>query len=90
MLDIYGAPSLLAAIRSALNDDVDLQIDLGGVSRIHTAALQVLIAAVRSAHALGRSVSFEGISVEVAAMCRQSGLDVVLHLASGPHEVAGA
>jgi anti-anti-sigma factor len=88
MLDIYAAPDLLAAMRSALNDSGDLVIDLGGALRMHSAALQVLVAAVHAAQAGGRSVRFEGVSAEMAAMWGLAGFDALLTMSESAGEAA--
>lgn len=78
MLDIYTASDLLAATKSALDAGGDIAIDLGDAVLMHSAAVQVLVAAVQAARASDRSVRFVGISTEVAAMWNAAGLDALL------------
>jgi len=86
MLDIYAAPTLLAAVRSAMNDPGDLAIDLGNAPWMHSAAVQVLLAAVRAAHAGARSVRLTGISPDMATMWHSAGLDAVLSVPEADRE----
>lgn len=90
MLDIYTAPDLLSAVRSAMDDASDLQFDLGGSTIIHAAALQILIAAVRAAAATGRTVTFAGVSEEAAALWRLTGIEVALTCTSDSEKGAAA
>lgn len=90
MLDIYTAPNLLAAVRSALEEPGELRIDLGGSHAMHAAALQILVATARAAKAGGQAVKFQGVSPEVAALWRLTGLDVELASAGASEEVAAA
>ena len=90
MLDVYSAPTLFGAVRLALEDSGDLRIDLGGSPTIHGAALQILLAAAHAAGATGRTVTFEGVSDELAATWRLTGLDTAVAIAGAPEEGATA
>lgn len=78
MLDIYTASDLLTAVRLALEVPGALTIDLGNALSMHSAALQVLVAVVRAAQAGKRSVRFEGLSEDMAALWHLAGLNAVL------------
>ena len=86
MLDIYTAPDLLAAVRSAMDDPGDLVIDLGNAAWMHSAAVQVLVAAVRAAHAGGRPLRLTGISPDMATMWHSAGLNDVLIMPEADRE----
>jgi anti-anti-sigma factor len=86
MLDIYTAPSLLAAVRSAMDDPGDVVIDLGNAPWMHSAAVQVLVTAVRAAHAGGRSLRLTGISPEMETMWHSAGLNAVLGMPEADRE----
>ena len=54
--EVYSASTLAVKIREALLGQGEIRIDLQGAGRIHSAVLQVLIAAQKSCSAAGRSL----------------------------------
>lgn len=77
-LDIYSVTELHAMIRQAASCPGELAIDLGGRESIHTAALQLLVAAARHRAATGHGFRLAGLSTGVATLLRLTGLEQAL------------
>jgi phospholipid transport system transporter-binding protein len=74
---------LLGEIRRLLNQGVEIQVDLQGVSRADSAGLALLVEWMRIANELGKSIQFLNIPQQMLAIARVSGLDQVLPLSRG-------
>jgi anti-anti-sigma regulatory factor len=74
--EVSCASMLAVKIREALLQPGNLHIDLQGATRIHTAVLQVLIAAHRSCNQSERSVAISGAAPEMHQLLHIAGLSV--------------
>jgi len=74
MLDIYSAGSLAELLRQVLRAPGGLVADLGESEYLHTAALQVLLAARRQCEAEGREFGLIGVSPSVRRHLELAGL----------------
>ena len=75
--EVACASTLAGKIREALLQPGNLRIDLQGAGRIHTAVLQVLIAAQRSCTLSERSLAISGAAPEMHQLLQMAGLSVV-------------
>jgi anti-anti-sigma factor len=69
-LTIYTAGQATGAIRAALAANANVAIDVGGVTEIDTAGLQILLVARKEAMLKNRAVSFVGQN-RVVSECLQ-------------------
>jgi len=77
-LDLTRADSLLAALQACLTHDAPVHLDGSGVAHISTASLQVLVAAARTARALGRQFVLAAPSDVLRAAAQDLGLACML------------
>lgn len=73
-LTIYTAAAIKAVMQAAMTSSDPVKFDLGGVTEIDTAGLQLLLAANRTATGLGRPLSFTACSEAVSECLALSGL----------------
>jgi anti-anti-sigma factor len=81
-LDVYSAHDVLTTLRAAIALPGDVQVDLRQASGMHTAALQILLAAARTVRAEGRRFDCIHVSPEISQTLRLTGLAGIL-LADG-------
>lgn len=79
-LRMSEAPGLKERLLAALAADVPLRLDAEAVSATDASGLQLLLAAVRSAHARGREVQWRAVSAVLTRDARQIGIDRELGL----------
>jgi anti-anti-sigma regulatory factor len=90
MLDIYSVGELLNSCRRMVALPRLLVIDLGDAERIHTAALQVLVALLLARVSAGLPYELRGISPSVAVILAMTGLDTVVRQSIKIQEHAAA
>ncbi len=78
--EVSSAFSLQARLRDALLQPGDLNIHILGTGRIHTAVLQVLIAAQRSCNTAERSLTISGIVPDMVTLLQMAGLNISDHV----------
>ena len=74
--EVYSAATLAGLIREALLQSGNLRVDLQGAERMHTAVLQVLIAAQRTCKASDRTLVISSIALELQPLLQIAGLTV--------------
>ena len=74
--EVYSAVKLASEIREAVAKPGNLCIDLHGAERIHTAVLQVLVAAHRSDPAFRRSLTVCGAAPGVQTVLQMAELPI--------------
>jgi ABC-type transporter Mla MlaB component len=72
--EVSSASTLAGKIREALLQPGNLCIDFQGAGRIHTAVLQVLVAAQRACSASERSLAISGAAPELQPLLQIAGL----------------
>ena len=75
--EVDSASTLAGKLREALLQPGNLRVDLQGAGRIHTAVLQILIAAQRSCASSERSLTISGAAPEMHYLLQMAGLSVV-------------
>ena len=90
-LDIYTANELQAMLSRALEAEGPIAADLGAADRIHTAALQLLVAAAVCCSKSKRPFTLTGVSAPVASALKLAGLYTLLGTdQAGDPDAAGA
>jgi anti-anti-sigma regulatory factor len=79
-LDVAAAAELRLALLTHLAVADELALDVGEITYIDTAGVQLLCAAARAAHGKGKGVTWIGTSTALASAARQLGVDQVLGL----------
>lgn len=75
-LDIAQAGALHAGLRDVLSEAHTVRVDAGGVTRVHTAALQVVYAFANACRQRGIAFELERASEEWAAALQLLGLSL--------------
>jgi anti-anti-sigma regulatory factor len=73
-LEVYSAATLASKLQAALRQPGHLRVDLHGAERLHTAVLQVLVAAQRSCAASQATLAVSGAAPELQALLELAGL----------------
>jgi anti-anti-sigma regulatory factor len=76
------AASVKAALLQGLEVTGDVELDARALERIDTSGVQLLVAFTRDMREAGRTVTWVGITDELARAARQLGLTVSLGLAA--------
>jgi ABC-type transporter Mla MlaB component len=74
--EVSSASDLAGSIRQALLQPGNLRVDLQGARRIHTAVLQVLVAAQRACSASERTFAISGAAPEMHQLLQMAGLSL--------------
>ncbi len=73
-------PDLLEKGRSVLGEVGDVVIDLGGVTRVDSAALALMLEWMSQCHARGRGIRFRNVPQDVVAIADLSNVKELLPL----------
>jgi anti-anti-sigma regulatory factor len=79
-LDVAAAAELRLAVLTQLAVADELALDVGEITYIDAAGVQLLCAATRAAQGKGKGVTWIGTSTALASAARQLGVDQVLGL----------
>jgi anti-anti-sigma regulatory factor len=74
--EVDTAAQLAGMVREALLKPGNLRVDLQGAGRIHTAVLQILIAAQRSCFSSDRTFVISGAAPEMKLLLQMAGLNM--------------
>jgi anti-anti-sigma regulatory factor len=77
-LGIHAAPELLNQLCQALRQPGSIQVDLQGARRVHTAVLQVLVAAAIACSECSRAFAVCGLSPQLSSFLDVAGLSRAL------------